>query len=82
MKTRMTSVDVAAEVASLRALDVIGMRVANVYDINAKTYLIKLQRSGGDSGESQKILLLLESAVRFHATQVRCVQRHFRDETA
>jgi predicted ribosome quality control (RQC) complex YloA/Tae2 family protein len=47
------------------------MRVANVYDIDAKTYLIKLQRSGGGSetGESEKVLLLMESAVRFHATR-------------
>eukprot|EP00854_Cymbomonas_tetramitiformis_P027048 gene27048-33275_t len=32
------------------------MRVANVYDINAKTYLIKLSRSGGETGESQKVV--------------------------
>ncbi|KAK3248454.1 hypothetical protein CYMTET_42082 [Cymbomonas tetramitiformis] len=69
MKTRMTSADIAVETACLRAMGCIGMRVANVYDINAKTYLIKLSRSGGETGESQKVLLLLESAVRFHSTQ-------------
>ena len=55
MKTRMTSVDVATECACLRALDCVGMRVANVYDINPRTYLIKLARSGGETGQAQKV---------------------------
>lgn len=38
------------------------MRVANVYDINAKTYLFKLAR--GDD----KVFLLVESGTRLHST--------------
>lgn len=38
------------------------MRVNNVYDIDNKTYLIRLQRS------EEKYVLLLESGNRFHST--------------
>lgn len=38
------------------------MRVAQVYDIDNKTYLIKLQRP------EEKAVLLLESGIRFHTT--------------
>ena len=55
MKTRMTAADVAAEVACLQAAGVHGMRLANVYDLNARTYLLKLNRSAGDTGEGQKV---------------------------
>jgi hypothetical protein len=36
-----------------------------------QTYLFKLVNSSGitESGESEKVLLLLESGVRFHTTQ-------------
>ncbi|XP_021920344.1 nuclear export mediator factor NEMF homolog isoform X2 [Zootermopsis nevadensis] len=40
----------------------IGMRVAQVYDIDHKTYLIKLQRT------EEKCVLLLESGCRLHST--------------
>nr|CAD7430506.1 unnamed protein product [Timema monikensis] len=40
----------------------IGMRVAQVYDIDHKTYLIKLQRT------EEKAILLLESGNRIHTT--------------
>lgn len=68
VKSRMTTVDVAAEVAHLRCL--IGMRLANVYDLNPKTYILKLAKSSGvtDSGESEKTLVLLESGLRVHTT--------------
>ncbi|CAL4891663.1 unnamed protein product [Urochloa decumbens] len=69
VKARMTTSDVAAEVKCLRRL--IGMRLANVYDITPKTYLFKLMNSSGitESGESERVLLLMESGVRFHTTQ-------------
>ncbi|KAG0521245.1 hypothetical protein BDA96_08G145000 [Sorghum bicolor] len=69
VKARMTTTDVAAEVKCLRRL--IGMRLANVYDITPKTYLFKLMNSSGitESGESERVLLLMESGVRFHTTQ-------------
>uniref|UniRef100_A0A0E0EMT4 CCHC-type domain-containing protein n=1 Tax=Oryza meridionalis TaxID=40149 RepID=A0A0E0EMT4_9ORYZ len=69
VKARMTTADVAAEVKCLRRL--IGMRLSNVYDITPKTYLFKLMNSSGitESGESEKVLLLMESGVRLHTTQ-------------
>lgn len=41
----------------------IGMRVNQVYDIDNRTYVIRLQRS------EEKSVLLLESGNRFHTTQ-------------
>lgn len=40
----------------------IGLRVNQVYDINQKTYLIKLQKT------DEKIVILLESGTRIHST--------------
>ncbi|KAK8952600.1 hypothetical protein KSP39_PZI004325 [Platanthera zijinensis] len=69
VKVRMNTADVAAEVKCLRRL--IGMRCANVYDISPKTYLFKLMNSSGvtESGESEKVLLLMESGIRLHTTE-------------
>mgnify|MGYP002384799413 CR=1 FL=1 len=39
------------------------MRVANVYDINSKTYLLKFARP------DEKVFVLLESGIRVHTTQ-------------
>ncbi|CAN1281766.1 Ribosome quality control complex subunit NEMF [Linum perenne] len=68
VKVRMNTADVAAEVKCLRRL--IGMRCSNVYDLSPKTYVFKLMNSSGvtDSGESEKVLLLMESGVRLHTT--------------
>lgn len=64
----MNTADVAAEVKCLRRL--IGMRCSNVYDISPKTYVFKMMNSSGvsESGESEKVLLLMESGVRLHTT--------------
>lgn len=64
----MNTADVAAEVKCLRRL--IGMRCSNVYDLSPKTYVLKLMNSSGvtESGESEKVLLLMESGVRLHTT--------------
>lgn len=51
MKTRMTAADIAAEVAVLKA-SCLGRRVANVYDTNARTYLIKLSKAGGGASSA------------------------------
>ncbi|KAL9233066.1 hypothetical protein vseg_008106 [Gypsophila vaccaria] len=69
VKVRMNTADVAAEVKCLRRL--IGMRCSNVYDITPKTYMFKLMNSSGvtESGESEKVLLLMESGVRLHTTE-------------
>ncbi|KAJ4967979.1 hypothetical protein NE237_014680 [Protea cynaroides] len=68
VKVRMNTADVAAEVKCLRRL--IGMRCANVYDLSPKTYMFKLMNSSGitESGETEKVLLLMESGVRLHTT--------------
>ncbi|XVF62394.1 hypothetical protein PTKIN_Ptkin09bG0004100 [Pterospermum kingtungense] len=68
VKVRMNTADVAAEVKCLRRL--IGMRCSNVYDLSPKTYIFKLMNSSGvtESGESEKVLLLMESGVRLHTT--------------
>ena len=60
-KSRMTVLDVKASVASLRN-QLLGARVANVYDIDAKTYLLKCAKAG------EKTMVLLESGIRFHST--------------
>ncbi|KAJ8573970.1 hypothetical protein K7X08_010481 [Anisodus acutangulus] len=68
VKVRMNTADVAAEVKCLRRL--IGMRCSNIYDLSPKTYVFKLMNSSGvtESGESEKVLLLMESGVRLHTT--------------
>lgn len=60
MKTRFSTFDIISNVTELQRL--VGMRVAQVYDLNHNTYLIKLQRP------EEKAVLLLESGVRFHTT--------------
>ena len=74
-KTRFTAADVAAAAACVRG-SCLGRRVANVYDLNARTYLLKLQPQGSgdapadapDGDGAGKTLLLLESGIRFHTT--------------
>ncbi|XP_006611464.1 nuclear export mediator factor NEMF homolog isoform X1 [Apis dorsata] len=60
MKTRFNSYDIACTINELQKL--IGMRVNQVYDIDHRTYLIRLQRS------EEKCVLLLESGNRIHTT--------------
>ncbi|XP_026743274.1 nuclear export mediator factor NEMF [Trichoplusia ni] len=61
MKNRFNTYDIMCMVTELQRL--IGMRVNQVYDIDSKTYVIRLQRS------EEKSILLLESGNRFHTTQ-------------
>lgn len=42
MKSRFTSADIVAAVNELQNL--VGMRVVQVYDVDSKTYLFKLNR--------------------------------------
>ncbi|XP_044729059.1 nuclear export mediator factor NEMF homolog [Chrysoperla carnea] len=60
MKTRFSTYDIVCSVTELQRL--VGMRVNNIYDIDNKTYLIKLQRT------EEKSILLLESGNRIHTT--------------
>lgn len=59
-KTRFNTYDVVCSVTELQRL--IGMRVNQIYDIDNKTYLIRLVRN------EEKVVLLLESGNRFHTT--------------
>ncbi|KAM6969497.1 ribosome quality control complex subunit NEMF [Tautogolabrus adspersus] len=61
MKTRFGTVDIRAVIAEINA-NYIGMRVNNVYDIDNKTYLIRLQKP------DSKAVLLIESGTRIHST--------------
>ncbi|XP_010745067.3 ribosome quality control complex subunit NEMF [Larimichthys crocea] len=61
MKTRFTTVDIRAVIAEINA-NYVGMRVNNVYDIDNKTYLIRLQKP------DSKAVLLVESGTRIHST--------------
>ncbi|XP_018400940.1 PREDICTED: nuclear export mediator factor NEMF homolog isoform X1 [Cyphomyrmex costatus] len=60
MKTRFNTYDLVCSVTELQKL--IGMRVNQIYDIDNRTYLIRLQRS------EEKCVLLLESGNRIHTT--------------
>uniref|UniRef100_A0A8C0LCW7 Ribosome quality control complex subunit NEMF n=1 Tax=Canis lupus dingo TaxID=286419 RepID=A0A8C0LCW7_CANLU len=62
MKTRFSTIDLRAILAELNA-SLIGMRVNNVYDVDNKTYLIRLQKP------DFKATLLLESGIRIHTTE-------------
>ncbi|KAK0404006.1 hypothetical protein QR680_017236 [Steinernema hermaphroditum] len=60
MKNRFSALDVAASVNDLQSA--LGMRVVNVYDIDSKTYLIKLQKP------EHKCVILFECGKRLHRT--------------
>ncbi|XP_004698630.1 nuclear export mediator factor NEMF [Echinops telfairi] len=62
MKTRFSTIDLRAVLAELNA-SLLGMRVHNVYDVDNKTYLIRLQKP------DFKATLLLESGIRIHTTE-------------
>ncbi|KAL0269425.1 UNVERIFIED_CONTAM: hypothetical protein PYX00_007165 [Menopon gallinae] len=60
MKTRFSTLDLVCSLADLQKY--VGLRVQQVYDIDQKTYLIKLQKT------DEKIVILLESGTRIHST--------------
>ena len=62
MKTRFSTLDLVSQVSHLRSTAV-GMRVNQVYDVDHKTYLIRLQKP------EEKLVLLMESGARIHTTQ-------------
>uniref|UniRef100_A0AAF5CUC2 NFACT RNA-binding domain-containing protein n=1 Tax=Strongyloides stercoralis TaxID=6248 RepID=A0AAF5CUC2_STRER len=61
VKNRFSSLDIIAMIHDLKTLK--GMRVVNVYNIDTKTYLIKLHKPDG------KAVILFESGIRIHKTQ-------------
>ncbi|XP_054262763.1 ribosome quality control complex subunit NEMF homolog [Macrosteles quadrilineatus] len=60
MKSKFSTYDIVCLITELQRL--VGMRVQQVYDIDHKTYLIKLQRT------EEKAMLLIESGCRIHTT--------------
>lgn len=60
MKTKFATIDLCAVIHDLTALK--SMRVVNVYNINSKTFLIKLQKP------NNKAFILFESGIRIHRT--------------
>jgi len=62
VKNRFTTIDVTAVVSNVRD-KCLGMRASNIYDLNPKTYVIKLALN------EKKYSLLLESGVRLHTTK-------------
>jgi len=72
-KQQLSTVDVAAEVACLRKR-ILGMNLINIFDINTKTYVLKLGTSG-DAGE--KVFVVLESGCRLHTTQYERMHSNF-----
>ncbi|XP_015206020.2 ribosome quality control complex subunit NEMF isoform X1 [Lepisosteus oculatus] len=62
MKNRFNTVDIRVVIAELNDR-FLGMRVNNVYDIDNKTYLIRLQKP------DSKAVLLIESGIRIHSTE-------------
>ncbi|XP_032232497.2 ribosome quality control complex subunit NEMF [Nematostella vectensis] len=70
MKGRFTTIDLCASITELKER-LLGMRVVNVYDIDNKTYLIKLQRPEG------KAMLLIESGNRMHTTEFEWPKSNF-----
>ena len=61
MKTRFSTLDIVCMLEELQQF--VGMRVNQVYDIDNKTYLIKLQQP------DKKTVLLIESGTRLHTTE-------------
>ncbi len=61
MKQRFSALDISATIAELQP-KLQGLRLANVYDINGKTFLFKFQKP------ELKELLLVESGTRIHTT--------------
>ena len=60
MKSRMSSVDIRAEVKELQHL--VGLRIANIYDLTPKLFIIKLSKP------DSKVHLLIEPGIRLHTT--------------
>lgn len=71
MKNRFTTLDILALIPELNERCK-GLRVVNAYNVNNKTYLLKLAKTGDDSkeeDETNKNVLLLENGFRIHLTE-------------
>uniref|UniRef100_A0AAR2JAE7 Ribosome quality control complex subunit NEMF n=1 Tax=Pygocentrus nattereri TaxID=42514 RepID=A0AAR2JAE7_PYGNA len=63
MRERHLDYDLRRNNSTLLFCRYVGMRVNNVYDIDNKTYLIRLQKP------DSKAILLIESGIRIHSTE-------------
>ena len=61
MKGRFSTLDIISILEELQ--EYVGMRVNQVYDIDNKTYLIKMHQP------EKKAVLLIESGTRIHTTE-------------
>ncbi|XP_060573398.1 LOW QUALITY PROTEIN: ribosome quality control complex subunit NEMF-like [Ruditapes philippinarum] len=61
MKGRFSTIDITAVIREL--LRFVSMRVMNVYDVDNKTYLIRLGKP------DDKAMILMESGIRLHSTE-------------
>ena len=61
MKSRFSTLDIVSILEELQQY--LGMRVNQVYDIDNKSYLVKLHQP------DKKVVLLIESGVRLHTTE-------------
>jgi len=61
MKTRFTTLDIISILEELQQY--VGMRVNQVYDVDNKTYLVKMHQP------DKKVVLLIESGTRLHTTE-------------
>ncbi|KAI8147504.1 fibronectin-binding protein A N-terminus-domain-containing protein [Fennellomyces sp. T-0311] len=62
MKQRFNALDIRATVINLKER-LTGLRLQNIYDVNAKTFLLKFAKP------DDKELVLIESGTRIHSTQ-------------
>ena len=62
MKQKMSAIDVRALVLILRK-KLVGLRMANVYDVSGRLYLLKLSKA------NRKEHLLIEAGIRLHTTE-------------
>uniref|UniRef100_A0A0B7BBH0 Uncharacterized protein n=1 Tax=Arion vulgaris TaxID=1028688 RepID=A0A0B7BBH0_9EUPU len=60
MKGRFSTIDIVVIIQELKRF--LDMRVINVYDIDNKTYLIRVGKP------DEKTVILLESGIRLHST--------------
>lgn len=69
MKNRFTTLDIVSIVPELNRL-LKGYRVHQIYDVDQKTYLIKLKDNpSDDKAEINKLVLLIESGIRIHTSE-------------
>lgn len=70
MKSRFTTLDIFCIIPELHQT-LKGFRVYQVYDVDGKTFLIRLKDSQHDEDEKEikKIVLLIESGIRIHQSE-------------